>query len=139
MKGCAVVLQGRYITHMALRALGNAERITSVTSFRPKSPFVRDDSVLGTVRPVSNLPDLYFDFAKYRMEVLVDRLQAGLKSLRDENCAGKRISVTVLKDFLAEQEAFITFTNEEIIPYDEVQVGRVSDNLHSRMLISTSR
>jgi hypothetical protein len=42
-EGCAMILQGRYIEHQALPA---------VTSFRPQSPFVRDDSMLRTVRPV---------------------------------------------------------------------------------------
>ena len=35
--GYSVVLQGRYIVHKALRAYGSTERITSVTSFRPKN------------------------------------------------------------------------------------------------------
>ncbi|PVH91173.1 hypothetical protein DM02DRAFT_546313, partial [Periconia macrospinosa] len=38
-QGCAMLLQGRYVTHQAMRARGGKERITSVTSFRPKSPF----------------------------------------------------------------------------------------------------
>ena len=35
--GYSVILQGRYIVHKALRAYGSTERITSVTSFRPKN------------------------------------------------------------------------------------------------------
>ena len=45
-QGCAVVLQGRYIEHQALRALGQRERITMVTSFRPRSSSLPDDTVL---------------------------------------------------------------------------------------------
>jgi hypothetical protein len=56
--GSAVVLQGRYIDHVALRALGSKERITAVTSYRPKDPLVKDDSILTTVRPVSELSEL---------------------------------------------------------------------------------
>lgn len=122
-KGCAIVLQGRYITHKALRTLGNPERITSVTSFRPKSSFVRDDTVLSTVRPVSDLSELYFEFAEYRMAMLVDRLQAKLRSLRAENRAGKRTMVEFLKKFLTEQEHFIAHMNEEIVPYEMVPMG----------------
>ena len=35
--GYSVLLQGRYIVHKALRAYGSSERITAVTSFRPKN------------------------------------------------------------------------------------------------------
>lgn len=35
--GYSVLLQGRYIKHKALRAYGSTERITAVTSFRPKN------------------------------------------------------------------------------------------------------
>ena len=35
--GYSVILQGRYIVHKALRAYGSTERITSVTSFRPRN------------------------------------------------------------------------------------------------------
>lgn len=35
--GYSVLLQGRYIEHKGLRAYGSTERITAVTSFRPKN------------------------------------------------------------------------------------------------------
>jgi hypothetical protein len=37
-EGCVVILQGKYITYQALRALGAKERVTAVTSWRPLSP-----------------------------------------------------------------------------------------------------
>lgn len=37
LQGCAVVLQGRYIEHQALQALGGTERITS-KPFPPPRP-----------------------------------------------------------------------------------------------------
>jgi hypothetical protein len=66
-EGNAVILQGRYITHQALRALGAKERSTAVTSWRPRSPFVKDDSELRTVRPVSDLNELCYDLVEYRL------------------------------------------------------------------------
>ncbi|KZL79494.1 hypothetical protein CI238_05854, partial [Colletotrichum incanum] len=36
--GTAVVMQGRYIEHQALKAFGDRKRISMVTSFRAKSP-----------------------------------------------------------------------------------------------------
>src|SRR5579859_875349 len=65
-EGWAVVLQGGLIEHVALRAFGYGERITMVTSYRPRDPHVKDSSVLTTVRPVSNLAELYEQWFRYR-------------------------------------------------------------------------
>ena len=115
--GCAVVMQGklprihhdlaladrllgRYITHQALRALGAQERITMVTSFRPKDPFKADDSVLETVRPISNLSELYFEFSEYRMAVLEERIRKQLAAIRERHRGGKSFSSEEFKSFL---------------------------------------
>ncbi|KAK0833715.1 hypothetical protein LTR73_001478 [Friedmanniomyces endolithicus] len=97
--GCAVVMQGRYITHQALRALGAQERITMVTSFRPRSPFLPDDSVLST------------------------RIQTQIKRLREDHDSGKKTDTKALKAFLDEQEQFVRRTNSEMIPEEEVIEG----------------
>ncbi|KAF2842892.1 hypothetical protein M501DRAFT_965729 [Patellaria atrata CBS 101060] len=125
--GCAVILQGRYITHQALRALGTKERITMVTSFRPKSPFLADDSVLRTVRPISDLSELYYDFGEYRLEIMEARINARLKVIRDRRRAGKRIDTSAFKKFLQEQIAFLAHTNSEIVEEDQVTVGYIEE------------
>ncbi|KAK6423310.1 hypothetical protein LTR81_003963 [Elasticomyces elasticus] len=121
--GCAVVMQGRYITHQALRALGAQERITMVTSFRPKSPFLPDDSVLSTVRGISVLSDLYYEFGTYRLEMLQERIKAQLKSLKDDRAAGKKTDTKALKAFLDEQESFVHRTNSEMVRDEDVKEG----------------
>ncbi|KAK3629341.1 hypothetical protein LTR56_018116 [Elasticomyces elasticus] len=121
--GCAVVMQGRYITHQALRALGAQERITMVTSFRPKSPFLPDDSVLSTVRGISVLSDLYYEFGTYRLEMLQERIRAQLKSLKDDRAAGKKTDTKALKAFLDEQESFVHRTNSEMVRDEDVTEG----------------
>ncbi|KAK1090618.1 hypothetical protein LTR48_007938 [Friedmanniomyces endolithicus] len=121
--GCAVVMQGRYITHQALRALGAQERITMVTSFRPRSPFLPDDSVLSTVRGISRLSDLYYEFGRYRLEMLEQRLQTQIKLLREDHESGKKTDITALKAFLDEQEQFVRRTNSEMIPEEDVVEG----------------
>ena len=129
--GCAVILQGRYISHQALRALGAQERITSVTSFRPRSPFVKDDSVLTTVRPISDLNELYYGFAEYRLEIMEERIRTQLKEVRHRRRNGKHIKTKALKNFLAEQEAFLAHTNKELVEEDKVVAGfldRPDDN-----------
>ncbi|KAL5002163.1 hypothetical protein BDV10DRAFT_202991 [Aspergillus recurvatus] len=51
--------QGRYIEHQALKALGGHERISMATCFRPRSPLIRDETVLVGVRGISDLDELY--------------------------------------------------------------------------------
>ena len=127
IQGCAVILQGRYINHQALRALGAQERITSVTSFRPKSPLMADDTVLTTIRPVSDLNELYYDFGTYRLEILEERIRAQLKAVRDMRHAGKLFPTADFKKFLKLQEAFFAHTNSEMIPAEEVTAGQIID------------
>ena len=91
-------MQGRYITHEALRALGARERITMVTSFRPKSPFVADDSVLSSVRPVSQLSELYYEFSEYRLQILEERVRTKLSEVRKRHHAGKKIETSSVRN-----------------------------------------
>ncbi|KAM0808328.1 hypothetical protein AB5N19_08671 [Seiridium cardinale] len=123
MKGCAVVLQGRYIDHQALRTLGTTERITMVTSFRPRCPLVRDDTVLATVRPISNIQELYNQFSEYRLEILEERIRQQLKDLRDAHSSGRRVPTKKLKAFLDEQERFLAHMNREMIDDEMVVKG----------------
>ena len=116
-------MQGRYITHQALRALGAQERITMVTSFRPKSPFLADDSVLTTVRGISDLSELYYEFGRYRLEIMEERIRAQLKKLRDMHDAGKKTDTKALKAFFEESERFIRHTNTEMVPEEDVVPG----------------
>ena len=117
-------MQGRYITHQALRALGAQERITMVTSFRPKSPLLPDDSGLATVRGISDLSQLYYEYGRYRLEMVEERVRVQLKKLREAYAAGKKTDTKALKAFLEEQERFMGDTNAEIVPEENVVAGR---------------
>jgi hypothetical protein len=128
-QGHAVVLQGRYIEHQALRALGATERITMVTSFRPKSALLVDDTVLTTVRPISDLSELYFQFSEYRLEMLEERVRGRLKEMRERKRARRSFSTSRFKKFLEEQEAFLAKMNREIVEDNLVQKG-VTDDSH---------
>ncbi|KAH7355837.1 hypothetical protein BKA66DRAFT_389040, partial [Pyrenochaeta sp. MPI-SDFR-AT-0127] len=124
-EGCAVILQGRYITHQALRALGAKERITAVTSWRPRSPFLRDDSELRTVRPVSDLNELYYDFYEYRLGIMEQRIRRALEDMQARRQIGKKFDTNGNKSFLAESTAFMTHTNQEIVEEDQVCRGSI--------------
>lgn len=125
-QGCAVILQGRYIDHQALRAFGGQERITSVTSFRPRCPNVRDDTVLNTVRPVSNLSALYGQTVEYQLENAESRVRAMLKTIRDGMKAGAT-DVKEIKRFLAFEIESLGRLNNEILEESLVKMGCLED------------
>ncbi|KAJ4421946.1 hypothetical protein N0V82_003443 [Gnomoniopsis sp. IMI 355080] len=116
--GCAVVFQGRYIEHQALRALGGTERITMVTAFRPKDPFAHDDTILMNIRPITNLAELYAQYSEYRLEILEQRIRAELKKIREARATGRAIPTRKLKSFLEQQQRFLEHMNGEIIEDD---------------------
>ncbi|KAJ5610431.1 hypothetical protein N7510_007150 [Penicillium lagena] len=126
--GWAVILQGRYIEHQALRALGITERISMVTSFRPRSSAIQDDTVLTTVRPVSDLGELYYQFAEYRFEMLRNRLQDANNFMRDQKQAQRRFDTSNLKQFIRAQIDFLEHMDREIVEDDKVQKGVVDDS-----------
>lgn len=105
--GTALVMQGRYIKHAALKATGGQERITMVTSFRPKNPLVRDETVLTGVRPVSTLPELYSQYTKYRLEVLQERVRIYEKEIWVRERAGQDFDIIATRDFVEEQRQFL--------------------------------
>ncbi|TVY14862.1 hypothetical protein LARI1_G006696 [Lachnellula arida] len=123
-KGCAVVLQGRYIDHQALKAFGGQERITAVTSFRPKNPHVRDDTVLNTVRPISNLPDLYNQVMEYQLENAEARIRGMLKDVRDSMKAGTT-DVKAIKNFLDFEIKALQAVDAEIVEESKVVKGHL--------------
>ncbi|EEA22787.1 hypothetical protein TMatcc_001641 [Talaromyces marneffei ATCC 18224] len=126
--GSAVILQGRYIEHQALRALGAAERITSVTSFRPKSAAVKDDTVLHTVRAISDLKELYHQYAEYRFEILQDRFLDMGRKLRDRKRANRLFDTVATKSFIREQIEFLEAMDREIVRDELVQRGYIDDS-----------
>lgn len=125
-QGCAVVLQGRYIDHQAMAAFGGQERITSVTSFRPRSPHIRDDTVLNTVRPISNLSDLYGQTVEYQLENTESRLRMMLKTIRDSMKAGATDAKSI-KTFLDYEINSLSHLNNQIVEESLVQKGHLAE------------
>lgn len=58
------------------------ERITIVTSFRPRSPLLVDDSSNMNIRTKSLLPELYYQWTAYRLRLLSERFQHEADALR---------------------------------------------------------
>ncbi|KGO64982.1 hypothetical protein PITC_042010 [Penicillium italicum] len=113
--GTAVVMQGRYIEHQALKAFGGRERISMVTSFRAKSPHVRDETVLTGVRPICDLSELYTQYTEYRLEILEERIRAKLQQERQRERANRPFEIVEMRNFLAEQARFLEAMTRELI------------------------
>ncbi|OJJ61489.1 hypothetical protein ASPSYDRAFT_131039 [Aspergillus sydowii CBS 593.65] len=105
--GYAVVMQGRYLEHQALKAVGGRERISMVTPFRPKNPLVRDETILVGVRGISNLTELYPQYFDYRTEVLEERIRHQRKVEKEREIAKKPFDVDAKRAWLEEQREFI--------------------------------
>ncbi|KAM0508975.1 hypothetical protein ACHAPB_001859 [Verticillium nonalfalfae] len=118
-QGTAIVLQGRYIEHQALKAFGGSERITMVTSFRARSPFVKDESVLTGVRGISNVSDLYTQYTEYRLEILEDRIRAKRKSENYRAASKRSFDVDEIRVWLETQRQFIDAMLVEIYEVED--------------------
>lgn len=120
IQGTAIILQGRYIEHQALKALVGRERTTMITPFRPKSPMIRDESVLTTCRAISNWSDLYHGYTEYRLELLEERFRAKLKEDRRREQAKWRFDVRETRKFLMEQKLYLETTIAELVEMEDI-------------------
>lgn len=113
-----------------------------VTSFRPRSSAIKDDTVLTTVRPISELGDLYHQFAEYRFEMLQDRFRDANRFMRDQKRARRRFDTASLKRFIRSQIDFLEHMNREIVEDEKVQKGvlhLLSEELTQRWSQSRAR
>jgi hypothetical protein len=97
-----------------------------VTSFRPRSPRVRDDTVLNTVRPISNLSDLYGQTIEYSLENAEARIRQMIRQNRDAMKAGST-DVPSIKAFLEFEIAALSRLNREIVDPSMVQMGSLKE------------
>ncbi|KAJ6442459.1 Halotolerance protein HAL2 [Purpureocillium lavendulum] len=112
--GTCVVMQGRYIQHQALKAFGGRERIALVTAFRPKSPFVRDESILTGCRVISHLSELYPQYIEYRLSNLEERFRRALQEEKRRQVQRKEFNVSAMRAFLLEQLEYIQTSLDEV-------------------------
>lgn len=84
---------------------------------------VRDDSVLSTVRGISDLGELYYQFLRYRLEIVGERVGGMLRELEEGKREGRGVEVGRVKKFLGEMEDLLARTNKEIVEEGEVRRG----------------
>ncbi|EGP90739.1 unnamed protein product [Zymoseptoria tritici ST99CH_3D1] len=111
--GTAVVMQARYIDHKATVARGGKERISMITSFRPRDINMKDESDLSGVKIVSHIPTLYYQYSSYRLENLEARVREQCRLIRRRQRANADFDVKQLRSWVETQKAYLdTLLNE---------------------------
>ena len=99
--GGGVVLQGGYTKHAAFRTIGANERVTMVTSFRPKSLTLRDHSTLRNIDfETSDMTEVHYQFASYRLKLVSDRIEDMLQKFTERKKNLKEGQELILRDEL---------------------------------------
>lgn len=113
-------MQGRYIQHAVMKAMGGRERISMVTPFRPRNPLIRDEVLLTGSRAISNWSELYHGFTEYRLELLEERIRLKLKEERTREATKRKFNITDMNLFISEQMAFLQATMAELTEVEDM-------------------
>lgn len=111
--GYAVMMQGSLVSHAALRTLGSGERVTFVVSMRPRDPTLEDTSTLRTVKPISNVDELFRQWTEYRLDVLAQRAARARELLQVEGRPAREIH-RLTKEWVAMQIKYLQTTVDEM-------------------------
>lgn len=89
------MMQGGYINHCALPCMGAKERITMVTSFRPRNKIYPDVTDLRNIRDCSNPHELHDQFTQSRLNIVQEAIEVYRSRLltrrrRIEDAFGRR-------------------------------------------------
>lgn len=110
------------------------ERVTIVTSFRPRDPRVVDDTTNANIRNKSHLTELYYQWTTYRLDVLAQRARLTADALRkryEENvkasdaegkpgmCLVETVNVKEVEAWAEEQIKYIKQTLYEMRPLEQ--------------------
>ncbi|KAM0198944.1 hypothetical protein ACHAPI_003388 [Fusarium lateritium] len=125
--GCATLLQGRYITHTAAPCENMPERITIVTSFRPKNPLLIDETTNANVRNKSHLGELYYQWSTYRLEVMAQRAQIAADALKERYAKNVAESDPEGKPGCCKAE---TVNVEEVKKWGEDMIKYINETMH---------
>ncbi|UPL02352.1 hypothetical protein LCI18_013286 [Fusarium solani-melongenae] len=127
MKGDGTTLKvkapqmGRYISHTAAPVTNMPERVTIVTSFRPKNPLLVDDTTNKNVRNKSHLTELYYQWTTYRLDVIAQRARIAADALKERYARNVAESDAEGKVGLCRVE---TVSPEEIKKWSEEMIKR---------------
>jgi hypothetical protein len=74
-----------------------------------------DNSVLTSIRPITDHSELYYQWSKYRIEVLQERLRSLLTVVEEQYHANMPTDKERLKEFFEQQENWLSTTRREIV------------------------
>ncbi|KAJ9608213.1 hypothetical protein H2200_007201 [Cladophialophora chaetospira] len=111
--GWGVMMQGGCIEHIALRAIGTGERVTMVTSFRPRDPSLKDMSNLGNVKKSSRWDQLFTQWSTYRLDVLEKRSKLLRERIANAQLSGAKIA-KLMGEWNEEQFEYMNHTAEQM-------------------------
>jgi hypothetical protein len=81
--GSCIFIQGRHMTHAALRAWNTGERITMVCPYRPAHPAIRDDTEITNSLHISYLNELFGQFSLERFRVIRKKADYMIEKLEE--------------------------------------------------------
>ncbi|EFX06480.1 hypothetical protein CMQ_6801 [Grosmannia clavigera kw1407] len=115
--GHAVMLQGGEVEHLAARARGVKERISTITSYRSSVPTVYDSSYMTSIRPYADLDSLYPEWAQYRLRKLRDEINNYLGQI--ERDPGRPLDRVGFECLVAAQTEYLRQTSRQMIAPQE--------------------
>lgn len=86
-----------------------------VTCFRPKSPHIRDETVLTGVRGISHKSELYTQYTEYRLEILEEHVRAKMEDERLRQQAKEPYNIPEMRRWLVDQKEFVEAMLYEIV------------------------
>ncbi|KAJ5151123.1 uncharacterized protein N7482_010375 [Penicillium canariense] len=111
--GHAVMLQGGEVEHLAARAKGVKERISTITSYRSRHPTVYDSSFMTNIRPYADLNSLYPEWITYRLRKLNDEITYYLNRVEKEPQFA--LDLQSLEDLINKQVSYLQQTSRQMI------------------------
>jgi hypothetical protein len=117
--GEAVVVHGGRLWHGVSPTDVTQERMSQITSYRPKDPFADDMSVLRTVRNQSDERTLHKEWSQYRLEVMAARCLKMAEALENPINIESR-----MEEFQAGLEKFLDVTVKEMtVPVERIRTN----------------
>lgn len=110
------MLQGGEVQHLAARALGVKERISTITSYRADVSGLYDSSFITNIRPYSDNTVLYKQWTSYRLEKMkleIDRLQFEIS--QSPGC----LNTNAVEIFVEDQIKYLKRTSRQLIPHEQ--------------------
>lgn len=115
MIGYGVLLQGGEVQHLAAKAFGVRERITTITSYCANIPGAYDSSYISNIRSYTDINVLYKQWTEYRLSKMmfeIDRLHRKAADLDEP------LDVVAVQQVIESQIQYLKRTSRQLVPFD---------------------